>query len=237
MKCVYCQNYTFSQEADFEEIETEELARRMLELQSLSCHNINFVSPTHYACRIIEALEIALKKSLTIPIVYNTGGYDSIELIRLLDGIVDIYLPDMRYADEAMAKKYSSAPGYAENNRLIINEMFRQAGELELDEYGIAKKGVIVRLLMLPGNISGTIDTLRFLHKEVSPNIYLSVMSQYHPTYKAHEFPELARRISQKEYRQVADEVERLGFTNGWLQGLSTDHERFLGTNIQPRPK
>ena len=234
MGCVYCQNYTFSQEGDREEIEIEELAERMLELQGLGCHNINLVSPTHYASQIVEAIQIAIKKSLHIPIVYNTGGYDNIELIKLLDGIIDIYLVDMRYSRDRMALKYSSAPNYVANNRLIVKEMFRQAGILKLNAEGIAEKGVIVRLLILPNNVSGTIDTLRFLKEEVSEDIFLSVMSQYHPTYKAGEYPEIARRINKKEYEDVIKEAEKLGFTNGWIQGFITKPDHFLGTNIQP---
>ena len=205
----------------------------MLKLQNLGCHNINLVSPTHYACQIVEALEIAKKKSLNIPIVYNTGGYDSLELIKLLDGVIDIYMPDMRYSQDQMAKKFSSAPDYAQNNRLIIKEMFRQVGPLKLNAEGIAKKGVIVRLLILPNNVSGTVRTLKFLKKNLSDKIYISVMSQYHPTYKAQNFPEIARRINKREYEEVIKAVEELGFSNGWIQGYFTDHERFLGTNIK----
>jgi len=234
LKCAYCQNYTFSQNSNFEEIEIAGLAARILELETAGCHNINLVSPTHYACQAVEALR-SVRKSLKIPVVYNTGGYDNIELIKLLDGIVDIYLPDMRYSSDAMARKYSSAPGYVENNRLIIKDMWRQRGALKLSNEGIAEKGVIVRLLILPNNISGTIETLRFLKDEVSNKIYISVMSQYHPTYKAGEYPKIARRINQKEYKEVIDAVEGLGFENGWVQGFATDHERFLGTNIHPR--
>ncbi|MCQ9207545.1 MAG: radical SAM protein [Omnitrophica bacterium] len=234
MKCLYCQNHTFSQGSGFEEIEIDGLAERMLKLQRLGCHNINLVSPTHYASEIVEALGIALKKSLAIPIVYNTGGYDSVELIKLLDGIVDIYLPDARYHNSGRAKKYSFAPRYAENNRRIIREMSRQAGALKLDEKGIAQKGIIVRLLILPNNISGTIDTLRFLKESISDEIYISVMSQYHPTYKAKSHPQITRRITQKEYETVVKEVENLGFKNGWIQGLNPDHNHFLGTNIKP---
>ena len=235
MKCVYCQNFSFSQSAEpFKEQEPKELAELMLELESLGCHNINLVSPTHFSYQIKEALEIARKHGLTLPIVYNTGGYDSLELIKLFDGIVDVYLPDMRYADGQMSVKYSAAPNYPNTNRLIVKEMFRQVGNLKLDEKGIAQKGLIVRLLILPGNISGTIDTLHFLKNELSQDIYISVMSQYHPTYKANDFPELARRITEKEYRLVVEEVERLGFKNGWIQDYSTDHKRFLGTRIRP---
>jgi len=235
MKCVYCQNYNFSQETDFEEIETSTLTDRMLELEGMGCHNINFVSPTHYVCQIAEALLEATKQGLKIPIVYNTGGYDREELIKLLDGIVDIYLPDMRYSDNNMSLKYSSAPNYAKSNRKIIKEMFRQVGPLEVDKDGIAKKGIIIRLLILPKNVSGTVETLRFLKEEVSKDVYLSVMSQYHPTYMAKSHPDIAARITQKEYARVVDEVEKLGFTNGWIQGYLTDSERFLGTKIKKR--
>ena len=230
MKCVYCQNHSFSQESDFEEIGAKELAEKMLELQNLGCHNINLVSPTHYAHRIAEALEIARPN---IPVVYNTGGYDSIGLIKALEGLVDIYMPDMRYSENSMADKFSSAPGYAENNRLIVKEMFRQKGVLKLDKDGIARKGVIVRLLILPGNVSGTIDTLRFLKKEVSSDIYISVMSQYHPAYLAEKHASLARRISEKEYSDVVKEAEKLGFANGWIQGYRAETDRFLGTRIK----
>ena len=236
MKCLYCQNYTFSQGSGFEEIEIDALAEIMLKLERLGCHNINLVSPTHYAAEIVEALGVALKKSLKIPIVYNTGGYDSIELIKLLDGIVDIYLPDARYSESRMAAKYSFAPRYAENNRLIIKEMSLQAGALKLDEEGIAQKGVIVRLLILPNNISGTIDTLKFLKESISDEIYVSVMRQYHPTYKAKAHPQIARRITQKEYESVIKEVENLGFENGWIQDLNPNPNHFLGTNIKPKP-
>jgi putative pyruvate formate lyase activating enzyme len=235
MKCVYCQNYIFSQQSDLGEIEIDSLAARMLELEAMDCHNINLVSPTHYAWGIVEALRTATEKGLHIPIVYNTGGYDSPGLIKLLDGIIDIYLPDMRYADDKMALKYSDAPRYVENNRKSIKEMFRQAGILEMDKHGIAKKGVIVRLLILPNNVSGTIDTLKFLKNEVSRDIFISVMSQYHPTYEAATYPDISRRITKKEYDEVIDSLETLGFTNGWIQGFQTDPERFLGTNIRPR--
>ena len=235
LKCLYCHNYTFSQESDIEEIEIEELSNIMLELERLGCHNINFVSPTHYTWQIIEALKIATEKGLKIPIVYNTGGYDNPELIKLLDGIVDIYLPDMRYSKNDFAKEYSSAPKYVETNRAIVKEMFRQVGVLEINKEGIAKKGVIVRLLILPNGVSNTIDTLKFLKKEVSSDIYLSVMSQYHPTYKALNYPKIARRITQAEYQEVVDEVERLGFKNGWIQGYMYEPDHFLGTNIRPK--
>ncbi|MBL7156999.1 MAG: radical SAM protein [Candidatus Omnitrophica bacterium] len=232
LKCIYCQNHTFSQETDVGEGTVEELAARMIELENLGCHNINLVSPTHYAPQIVQALELAASGHLDIPIVYNTGGYDTPELIKLLDGSIDIYMPDIRYRDSDMANKYSGAPGYAENSKSIIKEMYGQVGPLKVNGEGIAQKGMLVRLLVLPNNISGTIETLKFLKEDISTDIYLSVMSQYHPTYKAKDHPELSRRITPNEYKAVVDEVERLGFENGWIQGYHTDPERFLGTNI-----
>ncbi|OGW75803.1 MAG: hypothetical protein A2Z72_05315 [Omnitrophica bacterium RBG_13_46_9] len=235
MRCVYCQNYTFSRESEFQEIETPYLAEIMLGLQRMGCHNINLVSPTHYAYQIADAMRLAIEGSLDIPIVYNTGGYDSLEVIKLLDGIIDIYLPDMRYSEDLMAAKFSSAPGYVKNNRLLIKEMFRQVGVLKQDKEGIAKKGVIVRLLILPNNVSDTLSTLKFLQEEVSRDIYLSVMSQYYPTYLAGNYPDIARRINEREYKEIIEAVEKLGFTNGWIQGFGTETERFLGTRIKPR--
>jgi len=233
LKCVYCQNYEFSQESNYEEIEIEELARRMMELERIGCHNINFVSPTHYAYHILKALEIALQKGLKIPIVYNTGGYDNPELIKLLDGIIEVYLPDARYSDNKASLKYSSASNYRDVNRKVIKEMYRQVGFLKVDSDGVAKKGIIVRLLILPKNISGTIETLNFLKNEVSDKIFLSVMSQYCPTYKAPDYPDISRPITMDEYRKVVREVERLGFENGWIQGYQAESERFLGTKIK----
>ncbi|MBN1353823.1 MAG: radical SAM protein [Candidatus Omnitrophica bacterium] len=233
MKCVYCQNYAFSQESDFGETETESLAQKMLELSKMGCHNINLVSPTHYIRHIIDALELAYENSLDIPIVYNTSGYDTVNLISLMDGIVDIYLADMRYSRDEAGKSYSGVPGYASYNRKAIKEMFGQVGELKCDKNGIAEKGVIVRLLIMPCNTAGTLDSLRFLKDNVSSDIFLSIMSQYYPTYKAKEYPELARKINRSEYKEVLEEAEKLGFTNGWIQGLQTDADRFLGTNVK----
>ncbi|MFH1594593.1 MAG: radical SAM protein [Candidatus Omnitrophota bacterium] len=233
MRCVYCQNYEFSQLSDFEEIEADELSRRMIELQRLGCHNINLVSPTHYTCQIVEAVEMAVSDSLQIPIVYNTGGFDSPAVIKLLDGIVDVYLPDMRYSDSSMGKRFSGVADYAANNRKIVKEMFRQVGALQLDDRGLAKRGVIVRLLVLPGEISGTIETLHYLKKELSTDIYISLMSQYHPAYKASDIPEISRRPGEEEYIAITRAATDLGFRNGWIQGYRTDTHRFLGTRIK----
>lgn len=233
MKCVYCQNYRFSQLDAGEEMTIEKLARMMLELQRLGCHNINLVSPTHFVPQIVLALETAIADGLTLPIVYNTGGYDLPETIRALQGIIDIYMPDMRYSDDDMAKRYSDAPDYAEHNRASVVEMQRQAGDLELDGNGIARQGLIIRLLVMPEGISGTAQTLRFIKERVSANAYLSLMSQYYPTFKAYSYKEISRGITQKEYQNVVDEAMKLGLNKGWIQ--EEPESRFWGTNIEPR--
>lgn len=235
MKCVYCQNYQFSQLDKGDEISIEDLASIMLNLQKSGCHNINLVSPTHYAPQITEALEIAVKDGLNVPIVYNTGGYDSVDTIKILDGIIDIYLPDMRYSDNHMAKKYSDAPDYVEHNRLCIKEMHRQVGDMALDENGIAKKGLIIRLLVLPGAASGITQNLKFIRDQISKNTSLSIMSQYHPVFKARDFKEISRRVDKSEYMNIVDEAASLGLNNGWVQEYSEEaNEKFLGTNIEP---
>lgn len=236
MKCVYCQNYYFSQLDNGQTVSTEKLASIMLNLQKMGCHNINLVSPSHFVPQILSALEIAIEKGLNIPIVYNTSGYDLIDTIRLLDGIVDIYLPDMRYADNSMAKKYSDAADYVERNRESVSQMYSQVGDLVVNEDGIAQKGLIIRLLVLPGNISGTAETLKFIKENISGRTYLSIMSQYYPTFKAYSFKEISRGITADEYKNIVDEARLLGLNNGWIQkGPGPTDEKFLGTNIKPK--
>ena len=218
MRCVYCQNYPISQFGVGNEVEIEKLADMMLSLQSRGAHNINLVTPTHFVPQIIEAIEIAKEIGLTIPIVYNTSGYESIETLHLLDGIVDIYLVDMRYSDNENGLRYSSCPDYVEVNRQAVLEMHHQVGSLILDEDGVAKKGVIVRLLVLPNGISGTEDSLRFLFENIGDTVYISLMSQYFPAYRSREFPLLSRRISAEEYDRAVEMLEVLGFENGWVQ-------------------
>ncbi|MCX5668198.1 MAG: radical SAM protein [Candidatus Omnitrophica bacterium] len=236
MKCVYCQNYQFSQLDNGEKITTERLASIMLDLEKSGCHNINLVSPTHYVPQILTALEIAVREGLNIPIVYNTSGYDSPDTIKMLDGIIDIYLPDMRYSDNSMAIKYSDAPDYMKYNRSSVIEMHRQVGDLTLDSDGIAGKGLIIRLLVLPNNVSGTVQSLKFIRGRISKNAYLSIMSQYYPTFKAHNFKELSRSVEKSEYEIIVDEAFSLGLNSGWVQEYEerTD-EKFLGTNIEPK--
>ncbi|MDD5173701.1 MAG: 4Fe-4S cluster-binding domain-containing protein [Candidatus Omnitrophica bacterium] len=236
MKCAYCQNYQFSQLDNGEKITIERLASIMLDLQRSGCHNINLVSPAHYVPQILMALEIGVGKGLNIPIVYNTSGYDSPDTIKMLDGIIDIYLPDMRYSDNDMAVKYSDAPGYVEYDRSSIEEMYRQVGDLAMDKNGIAVKGLIVRLLVLPNEVSGTKQSLKFIRKRISKNTYLSIMSQYYPTFRTHNFKEISRRIKKSEYNNIVDEAFSLGLNSGWVQEYDekTD-EKFLGTNIEPK--
>jgi putative pyruvate formate lyase activating enzyme len=190
----------------------------MLKLQSQGCHNINFVTPTHYVPQILEALVIASDQGLTIPIVYNTSGYESLDTLKLLDGVVDIYLPDMRYADKAHAKKFSDAYDYPEINRAAIKEMHRQVGDLVLDNEGIAVKGLLIRHLVLPENISGTDRILEFIAKEISKNTYISLMSQYFPAFRAHDFAPLDRKITRKEYEKATAKMTELGLASGWTQ-------------------
>ena len=232
MSCVYCQNYEFSQLDEGREVEFRELADFMLQLQDMGCHNINLVTPTHVLPQILKALEIAITKGLKIPLVYNTSGYELAEVIKLLSGIVDIYLPDMRYARSDMAVKYSRAPDYPKLNQAALKEMHRQVGVAQIDNAGIIKRGIIIRHLVLPGNISGTDKIMEFIAKELSKDTYISLMSQYFPCYKADQFPEISRRITYQEYVQARQAMEKYGLYNGWTQegeGL----ERFVGTNIK----
>lgn len=242
MKCVYCQNYYFSQLDKGRAVSIDKLASIMLELESAGCHNINLVSPSHYVPQILAALEVALGLGLSLPLVYNTSGYDLPETIKLLEGIVDIYLADMRYSDDHMAKRYSDAADYVKYNRASILEMHRQAGNLTLRN-NLAAQGLIIRLLVLPGDISGTIETLKFIRAKLSKNTYLSIMSQYHPTFKAGpstglragDFKELSRGVYADEYKNVVDEAAFLGLNNGWVQKITDKPDTsFLGTNIKP---
>ncbi len=181
LRCVFCQNYDISQAARGPEVTAEELAYRMLELQSLGCHNINFVTPEHVVPQILEALPVAVERGLRVPLVYNTSAYDSMDSLHLLDGVVDIYMPDFKFWDPALSLRYIKAKDYAERACQVIREMHRQVGPLKMDESGIAKRGVLVRHLVMPGQIAGTESILRFLAEEVSPDTYVNVMDQYRP--------------------------------------------------------
>ncbi len=231
MQCDYCQNYQISQKHTGMLYTAPELAHSMLKLQESGVHNINLVSPSIWIPQIIEALALARISGLNIPIIYNTGGYDDPDMIKMLNGIIDIYMPDIRYSSSEMAKKYSHIKNYVEFNRAAISEMYRQAGILKLDKSGIAKKGLIIRLLVMPGDIAGINKTLDFLKNELSVDIHLSIMAQYHPEYNARSIPIISRRISEEEYYKVTDYAEELGFYNGWTQeysSLSEDEDLFI---------
>ncbi len=211
LRCQYCQNYDISQRDAGRLVTPQQLAEMMLELQSQGCHNINLVSPSHVVPQIIAAVAIAARAGLRIPLVYNTGGYDSLEMLTLLDGIVDIYMPDMKYADARLARKYSKIPHYPERNQAAVKEMHRQVGDLNLDEHGIAQRGLLVRHLVLPNGIAGTEAVLKFLAEEISTNTYLNLMDQYRPAYQASQYPELNRRITPEEYRQAMEMAHKIG--------------------------
>jgi putative pyruvate formate lyase activating enzyme len=211
LACQFCQNYEISQLDEGVEVEPEGLARRMLALQALGCHNINIVSPSHVVAQLLAGLLIAAQAGLRLPIVYNSGGYDSLKTLALLDGVVDIYMPDMKYADAAVALRFSRVRDYPAANQAAVREMHRQVGDLVLDERGVARRGLLVRHLVLPEGLAGTGEIVRFLRDEISPHTYINVMSQYRPCYRAHELPPLDRRISALEYAAAVRLAEHAG--------------------------
>jgi putative pyruvate formate lyase activating enzyme len=200
LACVFCQNWEVSQARWGREVTDEQLAGAMLRLQALGCHNINFVSPSIYVPQVLAALPYAVEGGLRLPLVYNSGGYDSLEALRLLDGIFDIYMPDIKYADEAFARKYSLVKDYYPVARAALKEMHRQAGDL-VTEDGVAVRGLIIRHLVLPQDLAGTAEVMRFIAQELSVDSYVNVMAQYRPENKANNYPELSRRLSVDEYQ------------------------------------
>jgi len=208
LRCVFCQNYDISQSGDFPEAGPAGLAGMMLALQEMGCHNINFVTPSHVVPQILEALVIAIEGGLHLPLVYNTSGYDSLETLFHLDGIIDIYMPDFKMWDEEHAAKYLLARDYPETARAALREMHRQVGDLELDQDGIARRGVLVRHLVMPGGIAGTAPLAAFLAKELSLETYVNLMKQYHPQGRVdrEKFSEINRRATQQDFEE-AEEV------------------------------
>jgi putative pyruvate formate lyase activating enzyme len=205
LRCMYCQNAEISQGGEGRPMTPEQIAELMLALEKRGCHNINFVSPTHVVPQLLAAVAIAAQAGLSVPLVYNTGGYDSLETLHLLDGVFDIYMPDMKYADTAIAKELSGIEEYPAVNQAAVKEMHRQVGDLELDERGTAKRGLLVRHLVLPGGLAGSEAVFRFLAEEVSTNTYLNVMDQYRPCHRAHTRPPLDRRLTRDEYQRAVD--------------------------------
>ena len=211
LRCAFCQNWDISQRSTAREVEPRQIADMMLGLQEDGCHNINLVSPSHVVAQVIAAVLDAARRGLRLPLVYNTGGYDSAEALRLLDGIVDIYMPDMKYGDSVLARRYSKVRDYVAVNRAAVREMHRQVGDLAVDERGVARRGLLVRHLVMPAGIAGTEQVLAFLASEISRNTYLNLMDQYRPCYRADEYPEIARSVTAEEYRDALDTALRLG--------------------------
>ena len=221
LRCVFCQNYPISHLGEGREVSILELARMMLELQGQGCHNINFVTPTHYMPQILEAIAAAKKKGLKLPLVYNCGGYESIEALEILDGVIDIYMPDMKYSDKDVSKKYSSAPDYFEVSQGALKEMHRQVGDLKIEK-GIAQRGLLVRHLVMPEGLSGSSEIFDFIVKELSPDTYVNIMAQYYPCHQAFEFSKISRRITHREYMDTLKLAKEKGLRGGLRQVLKT---------------
>jgi putative pyruvate formate lyase activating enzyme len=211
MRCVFCQNWEVSWKGQGEEKTAGELAEIMLKLQAMGCHNINLVSSSHVVAQILAALVIAAGQGLRLPLIYNSGGYDSLEALRLLDGVVDIYMPDMKYGDSELARKYSHTPDYVQANQAAVREMHAQVGDLRLDADGIAQRGLLVRHLVLPGDIAATEQVMQFLAREISHDTYVNILDQYRPAYRAGEYPELDRTVTPEEYEAALDVARRAG--------------------------
>ena len=219
LACVFCQNYPISQLGNGNEVSCERLAGMMLSLQQRGCHNINFVTPTHYMPQILKGILLAATRGLRVPIVWNCGGYESVQALELLHGVVDIYLPDAKYGCDENAEKFSGAPGYTAVNRAALKEMYRQVGGLSLDGHGVAERGLIIRHLVLPGDIARTRDVFAFIAAELGADVYLSIMDQYFPAHRAASVPALSRPISPREYQAALDAAEEFGLDRGWIQG------------------
>ncbi len=223
MTCVFCQNFETSHEAKGEEATPEDVAEMALELQSQGCHNVNFVSPTHHSPHLVEAVKIASERGLDVPIVWNCGGYEQVEILELLDGIVDIYMPDVKWADDQAAAKYSRAPNYWSNVKESLKEMHRQVGDLEMTD-GLATGGLLVRHLVMPNHVESAKDVLTYIAEEISTETYVDVMAQYKPYYKAkseERYEEISRGITREEYREVVDHAREIG-----LERLDVDSRR-----------
>ena len=216
LRCIFCQNYDISHLENGEPMTSSDMARVMVGLQEMGCHNINFVTPTHYAPQIVASLPEAIEKGLRLPIVYNCSGYESIEVIRLLEGVVDIYMPDAKYMDRKHSKKFSNAPDYPEVIKEVLKEMHRQVGDLTINPKGIAEKGLLIRHLVMPNGVASSEAVLRFIAEEISVRSYVNIMDQYRPEYRAREYPEINRRITQIEYLEATQWAKRYQLYRGF---------------------
>ena len=225
LNCVFCQNYEISNLGNGRKIEVDELVDIFLKQQEAGAENINLVSPTIYADKIAEALEIARNNGLELPIIYNTNGYEMVETLKKLDGIIDVYLPDLKYFYDDLGEKYSKVKNYFEIANQAIKEMYRQVGVPQFDENGMITKGLIIRHLVLPNNIDNTKQVLKWIKDNIDENVYVSVMTQYFPTYKANEYKEINRKISEEEYEEVENYIYELGIENGYMQDKPEENE------------
>lgn len=228
LNCVFCQNYEISQHGNGKNISIEELANIFIEQQNNNAENINLVTPTMYIYQIIEAIKIARKKGLNVPIVYNSNGYENVEALKALKGYIDIYLPDLKYSNDEIAYKYSGIKNYFENAVNAILEMYNQVGTPVLDENGIMKKGLMVRHLVLPNNLQNSKNVLKWINDNLDRQIYVSVMAQYFPTYKANEYSEISRKLTQEEYDEIEQYLYTLELENGYIQELGTSEEEYV---------
>lgn len=228
MNCIFCQNYEISQFGKGKEIIVDELADIMIKQQEKGVENINLVTPTSYAIHIIEAIKIAKEMGLNIPIVYNTNGYENVETLKLLDGYIDIYLPDFKYYYNKLGKKYSKVENYFEIATNAIKEMYRQVGTPKLNENGIMQKGLMIRHLILPNHVENSKQVLKWIKENLDNNVYVSIMAQYFPTYKAKQLEELNRKITQKEYEEIETYLYEINLENGYIQELGEHEEEYV---------
>ncbi len=228
LNCIYCQNYEISQEGKGKEISIKELAGMFIEQQNKHAENINLVTPTSYVFQIIEAIKIAKKKGLTIPIIYNTNGYEAIETLKELEGYIDVYLPDLKYYDNEIAKKYSKIENYFEIATKAIQEMYRQVGSPKLDERGMIQKGLMIRHLVLPNYVENSKNILKWVKENIDENVYIDIMAQYFPTYRAKEDKILNRKLTLDEYHEIEEYVYQLDIKNGYMQELGEHEEEYV---------
>ena len=228
LNCKFCQNYEISQLGKGIEITIEQLSDIFIKQQEKKANNINLVTPTMYVYQIIEAIKIAKTKGLNIPIIYNSNGYENVETIKKLKGYIDVYLPDFKYYYNDLAKKYSGINNYFENVIQVIQEMYKQVGSPIIDENGIIKKGLIIRHLVLPNNIENSKKVLKWLKENINKEVYISIMAQYFPCYKAKEIKELNRKLTKEEYRKVEEYVYELDIENGYMQELGEHEEEYV---------
>ncbi|MFR5508096.1 MAG: radical SAM protein [Clostridia bacterium] len=228
LNCIYCQNYEISQLGKGKEITINELADIFIELQNKNVENINLVTPTTYALHIIEAIKIAKRNGLKIPIIYNTNAYENVDTLKLLEGYIDVYLPDLKYYDNELGKKYSKIDNYFDIATKAIKEMYRQVGPTKINESGIIQRGVMIRHLVLPNNIENSRNILKWIKENIDEKVYINIMAQYFPTYKAKEDEVLNRKLTKREYEEIENYVYELGIENGYMQELGEHEEEYV---------